>query len=94
GIWETWTSPENGTVETCSIITTAANDMAKSIHHRMPVIMLKENIPEWLDPGNKDKEKLLDLLRPFQSQEMGMYKVSTIVNSPGNNTPECVQPVE
>ncbi len=94
GIWETWKSPENETVETCSIITTEANETAKQIHDRMPVIMPYDRIPDWLDPSNRNKDSLLDMLKPYSPEEMGMYRVSPIVNSPRNNAPECVQEAE
>ncbi|MFC1563921.1 SOS response-associated peptidase [candidate division KSB1 bacterium] len=93
GIWESWISPENEKIETCSIITTEANELAKPVHDRMPVIMPGELINDWLHPENQNVSELTELLNPYPSDEMEKYEVSRIVNSPKNNTPECVRPV-
>jgi len=59
----------------------------------MPVIIRKEDEDRWLDNDKKDKEALLALLKPYSSDEMDYYAVSTMVNSPANNVPECIKPV-
>jgi putative SOS response-associated peptidase YedK len=43
GLWETWHDPEGGIVESCAIITTEANELMRTIHDRMPVIL--ETLP-------------------------------------------------
>lgn len=55
----------------------------------MPVILHQKDEVVWLDPELKDPEKLKPLLKPYPSDEMEMYRVSTIVNSPKNDVPEC-----
>ena len=46
GLWEEWLDKETGEVtQTCTIITTEANDVLKPVHDRMPVI-LKSNSSE------------------------------------------------
>ncbi len=92
GLYETWKSPEGETVTTCTIITTQANDIIKPIHDRMPVIIPKDAENLWLDPEVKDKEVLLELLKPYPSEEIETYPVSKMVNSPANNSPECIKP--
>ncbi len=94
GLWESWISPDKEKIDTCSIITTDSNDLIKLIHHRMPVLISSENEDEWLDPTNKDTIALQRLLLPFDPDPMAMYKVSQIVNSTRNNTPDCVIPAE
>ncbi len=76
----------------CSMITTEANDLMNLIHHRMPVIPHLENYGVWLDQGFEEKEALLDLLKPYPSEEMEAYPVSRRVNRPANNELSVVEP--
>ncbi len=91
GLWEIW-DKEGEEIRSCSIITTDANDLMNEIHHRMPVILHPENYGVWLDQGFDEKEALMDLLRPYPSDEMEAYPVSRKVNRPSNNEPGVVEP--
>ena len=54
GLWESCCLPgEQSPRETCSLITTDANEMAREVHERMPVILSPENYDAWLDPANR-----------------------------------------
>jgi putative SOS response-associated peptidase YedK len=90
GLWEQWQSPSGEEIHTCTILTTAANELMAPIHDRMPVILKPEDYDLWLDPQAQDPKMLQPLLQPFSTEAMTAYPVSTIVNSPKNNTPECV----
>ena len=92
GLWDTWSSPKGEEIRTCSIITTEANDHLKPVHGRMPVILTREAEALWLDPTIQDPAKILPLLRPYPSEDMEVYPVSRLVNSPQNDTPDCVVP--
>jgi putative SOS response-associated peptidase YedK len=46
--------------ETCSLITTDANELAARCHDRISPIL--SNCDLWLDPGFQDREKLLSML--------------------------------
>lgn len=72
GVWEHWTSPEMEEVLTCTIITTAANELMKSVHDRMPVILSREDEAMWLDPKVHEPEKLLPLLKPLSQRVDGI----------------------
>lgn len=93
GLYSHWTSPEGKTLCTCTIITTAANELIELIHDRMPVIIPKDREDLWLDPEMHDPVKLLDLLKPYPSEEMEMYQVSTKVNIPAFKSHEAIKPV-
>ena len=80
-----------------AIITTSPNAVIEPIHDRMPVILPPEAVGRWLDLRADDEAQLgglLPLLAPFLSAEMEAYEVSTTVNSPANDGPECIAPVE
>jgi hypothetical protein len=42
----------------------------------------------------RDQTALLSLVRPYDAEEMEGYEVSRAVNSPLNDGPECVRPVD
>lgn len=89
GLWESWRSPDDEEIDSCTILTTEANDLLRPIHDRMPVILDSQAYDIWLDP-KQDPEQLQQLLRPYKAEAMTSYAVSTKVNNPSNNTPECI----
>lgn len=93
GLWEQWQPPEGGVIESCTILTTEPNDLMRPIHNRMPVILSAETYPQWLDPTIQDVESLKALLCPYPSEELTAYPVSTLVNNPRHDVPECLEPV-
>ncbi|WP_077617363.1 SOS response-associated peptidase [Bacillus sinesaloumensis] len=91
GIWERWNSPDGKTLFSCSIITTTPNELMKDIHNRMPVILKKEDEKTWLDPSLDDVSVVSHLLKPLHADAMEAYEVSSLVNSPRNNSPNLIQ---
>lgn len=92
GLWEVWQSPEGDAIQSATIITTAPNTFMRSIHDRMPVILPRAAYDDWLDPSERKADTLQHLLVAYPAEEMMAYAVSKAVNSPGNDTPECVVP--
>lgn len=92
GLWDSWKKPDGGELRTFTIITTEANSLLRPIHDRMPVILDNLTQKEWLDPERQDPKILTVLLQPFPSELMDAYEVSTLVNSPANDRPDCVNP--
>lgn len=90
GLWEAWRAPDGRMLETFTIVTTSANDLLKSIHDRMPVILRKEDEPLWLDPTTGTTAEVKDLLRPYPAEAMAAGEVSALVNSPKNDGPACL----
>jgi|CXWL01.1.fsa_nt_gi putative SOS response-associated peptidase YedK len=93
GLWEHWTSSDGQPLETCTIITTEPNDLMAPIHNRMPVILASTAYDQWLDPTFQHTELLKALLRPYPSEELMAYAVSTLVNNPRHDAPQCLEPV-
>jgi len=48
GLWTSWKQPDSSVLRTCTIITTEANSALHEIHHRMPVVLEKAAVDEWL----------------------------------------------
>ncbi len=92
GLWEMWSDPEGSMLQTCTILTTRPNEFMASIHNRMPVILEREDYDMWLDPGD-DPQQALHLLRPYPPEKMAAYPVTTLVNSPRNDLPACIEPL-
>ncbi|MBI5825705.1 MAG: SOS response-associated peptidase [Chloroflexi bacterium] len=93
GLWDEWRSPDGGTLLTCTIITTEPNELMATLHNRMPVILDQKDYEQWLDAAPQTPERLLPLIKPFPADKMSAYAVSTLVNKPGNDRPECVVPL-
>ncbi|MCK4406251.1 MAG: SOS response-associated peptidase [Bacteroidales bacterium] len=91
GIWDTWKDAEGKPIHSFAIITTSPNNLMKNIHQRMPVILNKNDEKNWLENNNTDE--LSKLLEPYPSNEMTAYQISKLVNSPLNNSPEIIKPV-
>jgi len=92
GLWSEWMSPDGSEIHSCTIITTGPNQLMESIHHRMPVILPKDQREYWLDPRNHTPKELLALLKPYSSDEMEAFVVSKFVNTPANDSKECIAP--
>lgn len=93
GLWEIWKKgPEP--VESCTILTTDANQDIQPVHHRMPVILEGEKRDAWLDPDIEDSDLLTTLLDPLPEGCLHLTPVSTLVNSPRNDVAQCLEPIE
>jgi putative SOS response-associated peptidase YedK len=90
GLWENWKDPESGEwVRTFTIITTNANDMVAGLHDRMPVVIGPEDRERWLKgPDHKN------LLKSYPSERMTMWPVSPKLNSPKNDSPDLLEPIQ
>jgi len=95
GLWSGWRNPETGEIlRTFTIITTAANDLLRPLHDRMPVIVDPENFDLWLDPKMEDAAKLQPLLVPHAVEGFEAFPVSRAVNNPAHDELDCVMPLE
>lgn len=91
GLWEEFEDDNEKVVHTFTIITTEPNDMVKTIHDRMPVILDSKAEKVWLD--NKSKEEdLMEVLKSFPSDKMGNYTVSPKVNDVEAEGQSLIQP--
>lgn len=97
GLWERWRGPKDSPladpVESFTIITTEPNELLSPLHDRMPAILWADDYDMWLDRDLDRTEVLAKLLGPYPAEEMDTHRVSTIVNSPQNDIPDCIQPL-
>lgn len=94
GLWEHWENGAGDVIESCTILTTEANDLLRPVHDRMPVILERQDYDLWLDPEMQQSDRLQSLLRPYSADAMTSYAVSARVNNPRNDSADCVQPLE
>jgi putative SOS response-associated peptidase YedK len=85
GLWDRWTGPESETIESCTILTTDANELVSRLHDRMPVILSPGDYERWLDPNVKNLDGLMQLLSPFPADFMTAYPVSPELNKPASS---------
>ena len=93
GLWESWKGPE-GTIESCTILTTEANALIAPIHDRMPVILSPPEYDLWLDREVDDPGKLQLLFQPIPGELLEMQPVSAVVNNPQHEGEKCVARIE
>lgn len=93
GLWESWTPPEGETIESCTILTTRPNALIVKLHDRMPVILPPARYKDWLSQGSIGPDAAEAMLLPFPADEMEAVPVSSLVNSPKNEDPRCLEPI-
>ena len=91
GVWDRW-EKDGESLETCAIITTDASSLAAKFHHRMPVLLSLDEAEEWIDPATRTR-RAVELMVPYKEADLECYEVSRFVNSPANDSPECIEPV-
>ena len=91
GLWESWTGADGSVLETCTILTTEANEKLAELHHRMPVILPEASYADWLNPRENRAKVLQPLLKPYPSDAFAYYPVSERVNSPRNDDAGCLE---
>jgi putative SOS response-associated peptidase YedK len=92
GFAEEWTTPDNVPELTFTIITTTPNELCAPIHDRMPAILTPEDAQTWLETPPEATELLLEMLRPFPSDQMEAWTVSRAVNDVRQDGPELAVP--
>ena len=94
GVWDRWSARGPGAeIQSCALITTAANALVAPIHGRMPVLIDRAAYDLWLDPGATEAD-LRPLMAPFPPDAMEAFPVSPRVNRTDVDEPDLSRPVE
>jgi putative SOS response-associated peptidase YedK len=97
GLWERWRPPQHNSeaeeIRSCTILTTAANELVQPIHERMPVILAPQDYDLWLNSQMPTSDALQQLLCPYPAEAMTAYPVSSLVNNSRQNSSECIIPL-
>jgi len=92
GLWSPRRAERGARSASCAIVTCTPNELMARIHDRMPVILPAAARERWLDPMASESE-LRGLLVPLPAPDLEAFEVSTLVNSPRNDSPLCTRPV-
>jgi putative SOS response-associated peptidase YedK len=88
GLWEHWQSKTTDeSLQTTTIVTTAANDFLSQLHHRMPILLLPGNADRWLD----GEMGLLDEMTA-NAPDLQAWPVDRLVNNARNESPDLIIP--
>jgi putative SOS response-associated peptidase YedK len=86
GVWDAWKEPDGRWLQSFAIITTDPNELTAKVHNRMPVILHSKDYDRWLDTEAIEQPPL-DLLRPYDAEEMTAHPVDPRVGNVRNNEP-------
>ncbi len=84
GLWETYSHPDGGDIDTAAVITVGSNMTVRPVHHRMPAIIEPEHFDDWLSNGTIMARDAIKLLQPADEELLIATPVSTRVNSTAN----------
>lgn len=87
GIYE---SPAGPRPANFLLFTTTPNQLMAPVHDRMPAILTEDAARRWIAPGAIDTEEFKRATTPLPADELELRPVSTLVNSPRNDGPECI----
>lgn len=94
GIWDHWHAGKPDLVPTFALLTTEPNELCRTVHDRMPVIVHAKDYEQWLDPEVTDEAAIAPLaLRPFPAELMRSWRVSKAVNNSRANGPQLIEPI-
>jgi putative SOS response-associated peptidase YedK len=93
GLAGIWSPPSDSALPSAAILTTSPNELLSPIHNRMPVILSRAALGDWLSP-DADIAELWPLLAPCEPSSLRMWPVSSAVNRVGNDGPDLLRPVE
>jgi putative SOS response-associated peptidase YedK len=94
GLWERRERPGEELLQTCTIVTTAANRVVHPFHERMPVILTTDAGAKWLKPGPLSDVDAAELFAPAADDFLITEPVCDLVNSPRVDDPKCIEVVK
>ncbi len=92
GLWSRWQGGEGEPIRSCTLLTTAPNELTAQVHDRMPVILPPAAYATWLNPQT-DALTLQSLLVSYPAEDMVAFPVTTMVGNPRNDSPRCIEPL-
>ena len=89
-LWSAWRDSDGRELNTCVALTTEANERVSQVHNRMPVLLTKEGITQWL---SEDGVAPLHLAQGIPDEAVAYYPVSTEVNNARNHGPQLLEAI-
>lgn len=94
GLYSIWAGPNGEEVDTVAIVTTDANADIDFIHHRMPAVLLGDDIDLWLNTREVDARAAMTLLKPLPTGAVRWHPVDKRVGAARFDDARLVQPVD
>ncbi|HYT97495.1 MAG TPA: SOS response-associated peptidase [Casimicrobiaceae bacterium] len=91
GLYERWLAPDGQVLDTCTIVTTDANDLLRDVHDRMPLIIAPEDYARWLD---RSTSAVTDLIAPYPADALRVHPISSRVNAVKNDDAALLERVD
>jgi putative SOS response-associated peptidase YedK len=93
GLWDQWVDRDHGIhYRTFSILTTKANSRIMKFSKTMPVIITPSGRRKYLRP-DLPLQEVTRLLRPYETDQVNLYPVSSKINDLNVDHRDLVQPV-
>jgi putative SOS response-associated peptidase YedK len=92
GLYEHWRGPDGRTIESVTLLTQAARESMRGLHHRMPVIVDPDHYDAWLDADCEDGEVALGRTGQVQGDRLEVRPVSFRVNQVRHDDAACLGP--
>lgn len=94
GVWDRWSSPEGVRLETCAVVTTAAQGPIGRLHDRMPLVLDRHEHDRWLEAPPGEVSAILEDARARQAlaERFVVTPVSTWVNDVRHDDARCLEP--
>jgi putative SOS response-associated peptidase YedK len=89
-LWSTWRDGDGNVLNTCVALTTEANERVSQVHNRMPVLLTKKGVAQWL---SDDAVAPLHLSNGIPDEAVQFFPVSTDVNNARNHGPQLLNPI-
>ena len=93
GLYETWSDPSGGEIDTACIVTTAANRLAGLLNDRMPAILEPDAFAAWLDVDGVGAARALALVEPAPEEALELVEIGAAVNRAANDDESLQKPV-
>ncbi|MEL6497822.1 MAG: SOS response-associated peptidase [Planctomycetota bacterium] len=92
GLWDAWGDPTIGPpLESCTVLTTNANEQMLAVHDRMPCVLEPEQIEGWLSSQRTHDDDIKSDLRPAANGVLQMHEVDARVGNVRNTGPELIR---
>jgi putative SOS response-associated peptidase YedK len=93
GVYSTWLGATGEEIDTTAIITVPAGGDTRFVHERMPAMISRERMDDWLDIARIGPKEALGILGPVPEGMLDVTPVSTRVNSNRNDGADLIEPV-
>jgi putative SOS response-associated peptidase YedK len=88
GLWENWQSKDSDeSIQSTTVITTAANDFMQPLHHRMPVVLEPESADRWMQGDDEITASATENSPAFRA-----WPVDRRVNNARNESDDLIEP--